>query len=205
MARTTTSSHDIEALTAAEIARQLTHYGRRRDEATAELASIFAARQDGSSPQPQPIPDQVRRARERAKQLLNGQSPASLNLPAAVGRESELELERDALDIVITALRQTETAARAAESVIWMEQHAAEWVGLCRQRLLTAIRLEALERRSNEMLRKVEVGTPIRLGIFNATSILDAPWSIDPLREFREALLREKIISASDIERAENA
>jgi hypothetical protein len=197
---------EIHALALAEVRRQTAEYNQRRQKIAAELASLFAARKAGA-PVEQPLPDHVLAARSRAKELLNGHAPASLTLPPAVTREQELNVERDAIDIVLRILSQSEIAARAAAAVEWVAAHAAEWKGIAREIVLHALRLQALEQRLERLGAEAPdfaQGLPLTQHIgFGRFSLL--AWNgEDPLRELRADALAEGVVTPIDVRKAQD-
>ena len=154
----TASREQIAQLTSAEIARQIRHFSGQRDELTRTLAAIYAARKDGIA-EPPPPTDRAKRVHEHAKKLMDGHAGLLPALPEH-GAESEIWIRRDALDLILSALCKSETEAAATESLAWAIEHADEWKALCRDWILTAIRLEALEARASDMIHAVVFGTP---------------------------------------------
>src|SRR5437016_1265774 len=108
----------IHALTLGEVTRQQCFYEQKRRGVVDELARIFRDRQ-ANGPAPQPMTDGVKRARARAAEMLNGSTPSSLKLPVAVDREEILLIEREAIDIVLKAMRDQEVVARVAAAATW--------------------------------------------------------------------------------------
>jgi hypothetical protein len=199
-----TSTTDIHAQTSAEVNRQVLEYSACRAEVVRELAAIFAARQAGKAPAPAPLPEPTRKARERAKAMLNGHSPASFVIPSSISRESELEIEREALDLVLGVLVKSEVAARAAEAIQWAREHAGEWRRVCRELLLCACRLRALEEHAANMVNIMSHGaTDVPLTEFVGRGLqIEIPG--DNLDNAITAGLRERIVTGAEIKDAKN-
>lgn len=202
-----TKTHAVHDLTVAEIARLTADYERQRRAATEELAGIFASRQAGQ-PEPAPLSDGDRAARDMARTMLNGWAPADFAMPSPASPEQQLIVRRDAIDLVLGALRSKEAAALAEEGAIWLIAHGSEWRELCRDILLTADRLRALEAKAVAMRQGLGGAVPVTLplGDFIGTgrSLLGVAWGTDPLSRARTAALAEKVVSARQIEDCRN-
>jgi hypothetical protein len=200
-------SEQIHELTVAEIGRLVGEYYRQRRERTEQLAALFSAAEAGQ-PEERPRTDRAEEARSRALQMLNGFAPADLKHAPPISRKQELEIEVEAIDIVLSALSQKELVARAAEAAEFALEHGAEWEALCRDIILTATRLGALERQAIEWRQKLGPAVPATLPmarfIGTGRSIVGALWASDPLYRPREAALQEKIVTAKEIKAAEN-
>lgn len=197
---------DIHALTVAEIARQRAALSERRRLITGELVEIFEAFGLGGVPQSTPL---KRNARARAAELLNGHAPDFLKhaMPSPE-REAELLAEREAIDIADGVLARFETQALAVEAAQWAEEHAEEWSLLCKDVIITATRLAALERRAEEMI-KAFLGRIPRGGLALDGRIGDgrgfcAYWPEQTLPELQREALSEGVITAADIKRAKD-
>src|ERR1700730_14090132 len=189
-------------LMAAKIVQMLGDLQRQRVAATRELASIVAARAAGQREE-RPRSDQAEAARNRALEILNGHAPEGLRLVAPGSREAVLEIEVAALDLAMNALSQRELAARAVEAAALVREHGPKWAALCRELVLTATRLEELERRAHawpDQMRGSEPAT-LLLATFIGTgrSILNIPWANDPLSRLRTAALAAGILDKGDI------
>jgi hypothetical protein len=132
----------VHELTVAEIGRLVGEYNRLRRECTAEQAARFSAAEAGQ-PKERPRTDRAEEARGRALQMLNGFAPAGLKHAPPISRDEELEIEVEAIDIVLSALSQKELAASAASAAELAIEHGAAWEAYWRELLLTAARLGA--------------------------------------------------------------
>lgn len=193
-----TPDPEIHALTVNEISRQTGDYSKRRQKITAELAAICASHKAGD-PIEQPLSDHARNVRERAKAMLNGYAPPSLTLPPAVTRETELTIERDAIDIVLKALSQSELVARAAEAAQWIIKNEPSWREMCRQRVLAEVRAEALKDLALKM--QEAAGGIYAVPLPMARFILSRDVTV---ADMCHAALEAGIVSRTDLERAAN-
>jgi hypothetical protein len=198
----------VHELTVAEVGRLVGEYNRRRHEVTERIAARFVAAEAGQ-PQERPPTDRAEEVRSRAVAMLNGYAPPGLKHAPPISEQTEDEIERDAIDIVLAALSQKELVATAAEAAEFAIEHGAKWEALCRDILLTATRLGALERQAIEWRAKLGPAVPATLPmatfIGTGRSILNVPWGSDPLSRPREAALQAKIVTRKEIEAAADA
>jgi hypothetical protein len=198
----------VHELTVAEIARLTGEFSRQRRSYTEELAALFAASEAGQAEQ-QPVTERAELVRNRAVFLLNGHSPEGLKLAVIGPRRQQIEVEIGALDLVLDTLSRKELVAHAEESAAFALEHGDEWAAICRDVLLCAARLGALEARAvawRQNLGGVIPSTlPLAAFIGTGRSILGIPWGTDPLSRARTAALAEKIITTRELKDVENA
>jgi hypothetical protein len=198
----------VHELTVAEIGRLTAEFDRRDRELAEEQAARFSAAEAGQ-PQERPRTDRAEEVRGRALEMLNGYAPAGLKRAPPISRDQEIEIDREAIAIVRAALSQKELEARAAEAVAFALEHGDEWEALCRDIILAATRLGALEKRAIEWRQKLGPAVPstLPLATFIGTgrSIVGVAWGTDPLSRPREAALQAKIVTKTEIKAAENA
>jgi hypothetical protein len=194
---------EIDHLTVAEVRRQAAVFSEKRRAVIAELATIQTTRQKGAPPALL-LSDHEKQAHSRAVQLLNGHA-GILKLPEAGDREAELMVEADALDLVLRGLRDQEAIARAADAVRWVEANKGKWAALCRDIVLTAVKLQALEQRARDMIAELPDWAPgLALGgLIGGRSIYDGSTE-DPTREARDAALAQGVVSDAEIRKAQN-
>jgi hypothetical protein len=164
----TKSSETIHELTRAEIARQIDTHSERRREIVHQRAELFTRVSKSGSPPSLSIDE--RAARAHAKQLLNGDAPASLAPPSELDFSSldrQLAVEQRGIDIAIKILGDRELIARAAEAVHWAEEHAHQWRQLVRETIVTAARLEALQRAAARLIDDCVDASAINLPMTN--------------------------------------
>src|SRR5438094_481376 len=124
------AKHDeITELTLTEVRRQHAHYEGKRQAITAELAALFKARLAGAK-EPVRLTDHEKLARARAREMLNGHASTVLNLPEPTDSEERLQIERDAIGLILRGLESHEAVARAAEAVRWVEANRSAWTQL---------------------------------------------------------------------------
>jgi hypothetical protein len=199
----TKNTSDIHALTTAEIGRQIRAHSERRQQIVSERAAMYAhaLKNGGTGESPIADADEIA-ARLHAKHLLNGSAPESLNLPPEITKDRILLREQRGLDIVLKVLSDKELVGRAADAVAWVEANVGRWRGLCREIVLAAIKLEALEHSARQLLEGCGDLTAVRLPmtlISNARSISEIP-----LSDLTEAALTENVITLSEIRKAKN-
>jgi hypothetical protein len=188
--------------TVAEI-RQARNTLFQRDHALRnEGADNYRALQVGNAPS-RPLSDHERRVTAHIQLMMNGSTPPHLLVPA-VSRDEQIRAERDAIAYVDRDLARKEELARYSEAEHWVTENAAEWRELCRQIILAAERLAALEERARKFLLPIEsCNVRIAMGatIGSGLSLLGIG---DPLMDMRTAALEEKIVSDSEIRKAQN-
>jgi hypothetical protein len=130
----TTTNDQIAVLTRAEIDRMRTGFTARRAAITEQLAEIEAHRRVGQTAS---MLADVVKARNLAREMLNGHGAALIPAASDEPLESRFYTERNAIDICLKALRNSELPLRAAEAVRWREEHSAEWNRLMKVALIT--------------------------------------------------------------------
>jgi hypothetical protein len=193
---------DIHELTGQEIARQVAALSLRRQQIVSERASMYAnALKSGGATDSAPIDDDERAAREHAKVLLNGAAPAALSLfQPAITLDKRLYREQRGIDLALKILADKDLVARAAEAVEWGEVHGPEWRQLAREITLTAIRLDALERRARQLLEGCGDISAVRLPVVmiaNTRSIAELS-----VRDLATAAEADGVVSNAEIRKA---
>lgn len=189
--------------TVAEIRKAQQAISAERIAISEDNASIYRATLKGIAP-PRPLTDHDRLVTEHIKNYMNGATPAHLLIPA-VSREAQNRAHIDALDFVSRHLARQEEIAAFDEAQAWVVDNSTQWRALCRDILLTAVRLASLEEKAREMLLPISsvIGVP---GLAMATTI-GSGFSIlgigDPLRDMRDEAVKQGIVSESDIRKAE--
>src|SRR5258706_2700293 len=201
MNRTTTTDPEIRALTTAEIARKQGMLSARYQEIVSERAENYRSAQTSG---PAPVFDADERAAvEHARHLLNGAAPESLSLPPEVTRDRILLREQRGIELAMKILSSKDLAARATEAVRWAEEHGDEWRQLAREITLTAIRLDALERRAVQLLEQCCDVFAIRLPMVNIVG--GRPISETPVSDLTEAALAQGVITAAEAKKARSS
>jgi hypothetical protein len=123
-------------------------------------------------------------------------------LPPEISRDRALLRELRGIDIVLKILNDAGLAARAADAVAWAEENADRWQSLCSDIVLTAIRLDALERLAGELLAECCDIFAVRLPMANVIGC--RPVSETPVSDLTKVALTEGIITSAEIRKAEN-
>jgi hypothetical protein len=193
----------VAGASAADIGRTMLALFDRERALMEEGAANYAAMQAGSPPT-RPISDHERRVTAHIQLLMNGSTPPELLMPA-VSRDDQIRAELDAISYVRRQLSRQQELALYSEAEQWANENAAEWRELCRQIILAAERLAALEERARKFLLPIE-GSCIKIAmgptIGSGLSLLGVG---DPLAEMRTDALKEKIVTEAEIRKAQNA
>jgi hypothetical protein len=208
------TTDEIHELTRAEIARQIKRHSERRQQIVAERAELFETGQINGATSDALLSSDERAAREHARRLLNGASPAFLEPQPDVGQDRALARELAGIEIVLRVLSDKDLAARAAEAVAWSEQHATAWSALVREILLTIVRLNALEKAAAELLAKCPDIFAVNLPLANliggqpileTTKLIGGRWPMmeTTIGDLPKVGIKAGIISAGDVRKAE--
>jgi len=166
-----------------------------------EAREIYEATRKGGSPA-NPLTEHDRRVGQFLKPYMNGETPARLS-ESAVSRDAEIRAHRDALGIVLRELAKRKESANFADAEQWVERTAKDWRALCREIVLAAERLAALEESARRFLKPIDgINIKIAMGstIASGLSLLGTG---DPLREMREAAIKDDIVTLSEIKKAQ--
>jgi hypothetical protein len=188
--------------TAAEITRVLRNIADRDVALTSEARQDWLAQQAGTA-RSRPLSDHERRVTGHIQLLMNGSTPQHLLVPA-VSREEQIRAERDAIAFVSKHRSQQLELARSREAEQWVSDHDKPWRALCREIVLTAVRLASLEERARKMIEPIEgiwVTMPMGATIGSGLSLLGIG---DPLMDMRTAALKENIVTNTEIKKAQN-
>ena len=194
-----TGDSEIHELTVAEIGRQLTVLAERDRQITNELAERYKNALKNGGPIPIIDADE-QAARAHARSLLNGAAPESLSLVPELNRDKILYREKRGIAIATKILTSKDLVARAVEAVRWAEEHAGEWRTLCRDIVLTAIRLDALEDRSQRLLGQCIDVSSIRLPMAN--KIGGRAISETPISDLTEIALAAGVVTSAEVKKA---
>jgi hypothetical protein len=166
-----------------------------------EAREVYEALRKGGSPA-LPLSEHDRRVGKYLQKYMNGATPARL-LEANVSRDAEIRAHREALQIRLRDLARQKESASYAEAEKWVADTAKEWCALCREIVLVAERLAALEESARRFLEPIEgINIKIAMGstIASGLSLLGTG---DPLREMREAALKDNIVTEGEIRKAQ--
>ena len=166
-----------------------------------EARKLYDDMRKGGSPAT-PITEHDRHVAKHLQPYMNGETPARL-LEANVSRDAEIRAHREALRIVARALAQRKEAAIFADAEEWVARNTKDWRAQCREIVLAAERLAALEESARRFLKPIEgVHVKIAMGstIASGLSLLGTG---DPLREIRDLAIKEGIVRGSEIRKAQ--
>jgi hypothetical protein len=187
--------------TAAEIRTVQRELAARASELQNEGHQNYLALKAGTAPS-RPLSDHERRVTAHIQKLMNGSTPSHLLVPA-VSRDEQIRAELDAINFVSRDLARRAELARYSEAETWVAETDSQWRALCREIILTAERLAALEESARQFLQPIE-GTHVKIAmgstIASGLSLLGIG---DPLLEMRSAALKEKIVTESEIRKAQ--
>jgi hypothetical protein len=166
-----------------------------------EAREIYEASRKGGAPA-LPLSEHERRVGKYLQKYMNGATPAHL-LEASISRDAEIRAHRDALQIILRNLARQKESLSYAEAEKWVTANAKEWGALCREIVLAAERLAALEEGARRFLEPIDgINIKIAMGstIASGLSLLGTG---DPLREMRESALKDNIVTESEIRKAQ--
>ena len=192
----------IRELTTAEIARLKAPILAEQREILNERAEICQRALKGGGSAPTQVFDaDERAAREHARHLLAGEAPESLTSPPELTRDKILYRKQRGNEIALKILDSKDIEARAVEAVAWAEENADKWRELCRDIVLTAVRLDALEDSARKLLGQCIDVFAIRLPMANVIGgrSLCETRSVSDLAE---AALAAVVITASEIKKS---
>jgi hypothetical protein len=196
-----TRDSEIHELTTAEIGRQAAVLAERDREITNELADRYKNALKNGGPTPIIDADE-QAAREHARSLLNGSAPESLSLAPELNRDKILYREKRGIAIALKILASKDLVARATEAVQWAEEHGGEWRALCRDIVLTAVRLDALEDSARRLLEQCIDIHSVRLPMANL--IGGRPIAETPISDLVETAMAAGVVTSDEIRKAKS-
>jgi hypothetical protein len=167
-----------------------------------EAGEIYDASRKGGAPA-LPVSEHDLRVGNHLKKYMNGATPARFLDGANVSRDAEIRAHREALDIHLRDLARQKELARYAEAEKWVIENTKEWCALCHEIVLVAEKLAALEERARQFLQPID-GIHIKIAMGSTIgSGLSLLGTGDPLREMRDAALKDNIVTESEIRKAQ--
>jgi len=167
-----------------------------------EAREIYGAMRKGGAPA-MPITEHDRRVGKHLQKYMNGTTPANFLDEANVSRDAEIRAHRDALQIVLRDLARRKELASYAEAEKWVADNTKEWCALCREIILAAEKLAALEESARRFLVPIE-GIHIKIAMGSTiASGLSLLGTGDPLKEMREAALKDNVVTEAEIRKAQ--
>jgi hypothetical protein len=193
------NSDEIHEMTVVEIGRQLTFLAERDRQITNELAARYKTAQKNGGAIPIIDADE-QSAREYARSFLNGAAPQSLSMAPELNRDKILYREKRGIAIATKILMSKDLVARTVEAVAWAEKNADKWRELCRDIVLTAVRLNELEYRSQRLLGECIDVSSIRLPMAN--KIGGRAIAETPISELTEIALAAGVVTSAEVKKA---
>jgi hypothetical protein len=192
----------IHQMARAEIARQVQALTERRNAITDERRRLYEVQRKTGNAGPV-LDTHELAARKVAKSILNGSAPESLVPPdtsSSITLDNKLAIEARGIDIALKILSDKDVEAKAAEAVLWAEANRDKWRELCRDVVLTSIRLDALGASVDEMLASCPDPFAVNMAM---GSLVEAKHISEPfLNELTSAALSAGIVTQSDVKKA---
>jgi hypothetical protein len=188
-----------------EIARQVAALTERRNEITKERARLYEVqRKSGSAASPLNANELA--ARNVAKKLLNGSAPDGLVPPdnsSNITLDNQLAVEQRGIDLALKVLSDKDLEAHAVEAVQWSEANRTKWRELCRDVVLTAIRLDALGEAVRELIDSCPDVSAVTAASMPMGALIERRHLSDMLiNELTNEALSTGIVSQSDVKKA---
>ena len=156
------------------------------------------------APPPRPLTDHERRVAGRVQSMMNGATPPRF-LEPAITRDDQIRADVEAFRIVSRELSKQEDDARQREAEQFVSDNDKKWRALCKEIILAAARLAALEERARVMLTPIEGrvvgGVAMGSTIGSGFSLLGVG---DPLLDMRNDALKQGVVTTAEIRKAQN-
>ena len=191
--------------------RQMTVAELRRTQASINEA-VLALQNEGhanyksmmaGAPPARPLTDHERRVACRVQSMMNGQTPKYL-LEPAITRDDQIRADLEAYRIVSRELSKQEDDARLREADQLVADNDKQWRALCREIILAATRLAALEERARDMLAPIHgqfvTGLAMATTVGSGLSLLGVG---DPLADMRNEALKDGVVTTAEIRKVE--
>ncbi|MGY3443701.1 hypothetical protein [Bradyrhizobium sp. USDA 4473] len=207
MAKQTDPVINKHPTTTAEIHQVRVALTAREQALIAEGQRNFEAARKGMPP-PRALSEHEIRVRDHIKNLLNGATPQHLIGPVDASRDEQIRAELEAIRLADRYWANQYEDARDREAQQYADQHDKEWRALCREIVLTAVRLESLESRARDLLEPIRGALDVKIAMAMATTI-GSGFSMlgigDPLSEMKNEALKQGIVTNAEIRKAQNA
>jgi hypothetical protein len=189
-------------MTAAELRRAQLSINDAIRELQNEGHANYKAMAAGKPPA-RPLTEHERRVACRVQSMMNGATPPRF-LEPAITRDDQIRADLEAYQIVTRELSKLEEEARLREADRLVADNDENWRALCREIILTATRLVALEERARDMLAPIlgQFVTGLAMGatIGSGLSLLGVG---DPLADMRAEALKDGVVTTAEIRKAE--
>jgi hypothetical protein len=190
-------------MTVAELQRAQASIREREITLTNEGHASYKAMMAGAPPS-RPLNDHDRRVTAHIQLMMNGSTPSHLLTPA-VSRDDQIRAELDAIRFVSRELAKLQADARLREADQLVSDNDKQWRALCREIILAATKLAALEERARDMLAPIhgEFVTGLAMGatIGSGLSLLGVG---DPLAEMRNEALKDGVVTTAELRKAKH-
>jgi hypothetical protein len=194
------TDEEIHELAARDFHSQIKANNGRLMGVIKELAAIYKS---GSASTPPPaLTEDERAARQIAKNILNGEE-IDLFVPPEVDREKLLYREKRGIELAIDILNKKYSDARAAQAVAAAEALKPGWRKLMRERTLTRVRLDALDRQAQEILEQSPDRSAIDLPLMNTVGW--QPVGEMALEHLIKPSLEADLVTAAELRKASAA
>jgi hypothetical protein len=189
-------------MTVAELQRVQASIREREIALQNEGHANYKAMMAGAPPS-RPLNDHDRRVTAHIQLMMNGATPSHLLTPA-VSRDDQIRAELDAIRFVSRELAKQQADATLREAEQLVSDNDKDWRALCREIILTATRLAALEERARDMLAPIQgqfvTGLAMATTVGSGLSLLGVG---DPLADMRNEALKDGVTTAAEIRKAE--
>ena len=155
------------------------------------------------APPARPLTEHERRVAGRVQSMMNGSTPKHL-LGPAVTRDDQIRADLEAYQIVSREVIKLTEDAQLREAEQLVSENAKQWRELCREIILTATKLAALENRARDMLAPIwgqfvtNLAMPTTIG--SGLSLLGVG---DPLADMRNEALKDAVVTTAEIRKVE--
>jgi hypothetical protein len=172
-------------------------------ELCAEAQRLYEVSRKSGAPAA-PISEHDRRVGKHLQKYLNGSTPARLLGDSNISRDAEIRAHREALQIVSRELMKRKEAAVYADAEKWVAANDEDWRSLCHEIVLTAAKLAALEEGARRFLEPIAQVLGLNFAMAGTIgSGLSLLGTGDPLKEMREAALKDNIVTEGELRKAQ--
>lgn len=189
-------------MTRQEIQRKIATFGAMDRDLTERMAAMYGKPNVAGPTFSEP--EKV--AYARAKQLLNGSGDRLLPDRRPGGSEAEIQIERQAVRLVLAALQKEENALAAIETAERVEALSPEWRTICRKWVLAAAGFHRLELRAEAFIDAA--GGEARF-LLPLTHLIGSGAEIgirgETFETIAQAAIAEGVASESEIQKEQNA
>ncbi len=154
------------------------------------------------APPARPLTQHERRVAGRVQSMMNGSTPKHL-LGPAVTRDDQIRADLEAYQIVSREVIKLTEDARLLEADQFVSENDKQWRALCRDIVLAATRLAALEERARDMIAPIfgqfVTGLAMPTTVGSGLSLLGVG---DPLADMRNEALKDGVVTTAELRKA---